>query len=251
MIDMHTHILPNIDDGSKNIEESIEMLKEAQEAGFTGLVSTSHFIEESYNTTSKEREELINNINNKLILENINIKIYNGAEAYISNNLNELINNSILPTINGSRYLLMELPMNSEIIYLDEIIGSLKQNGIIPIIAHPERYSYVQKNPIMLAKLIEQGVLFQANYGSIIGKYGKQAEKTIKKLLKSNMIHFLGTDAHRSKSVYIQMNIILKKIEKLIGKEKLEKISTINPTKVINNKEIEIDEPTKIKKIFI
>lgn len=251
MIDMHTHILPNIDDGSNNIEESIEMLKEAQEAGFTGLVSTSHFIEESYNTTSKEREELINNINNKLILENINIKIYNGAEAYISNNLNELINKSILPTINGSRYLLMELPMNSEIIYLDEIIGSLKQNGIIPIIAHPERYSYVQKNPNMLAKLIEQGVLFQANYASIIGKYGKQAEKTIKKLLKSNMIHFLGTDAHRSKSVYIQMNIILKKIEKLIGKEKLEKISTINPTKVINNKEIEIDEPTKIKKIFI
>ena len=67
MIDMHTHILPNIDDGSKNIEESIEMLKEAQEAGFTGLVSTSHFIEESYNTTSKEREELINNI--KLLIE--------------------------------------------------------------------------------------------------------------------------------------------------------------------------------------
>lgn len=251
MIDMHTHILPNIDDGSKNIEESIEMLKEAQEAGFTGLVSTSHFIEESYITSKKEREELINNLNNKLILENINIKIYNGAEAYISNNLNELINNSILSTINGSRYLLMELPMNSEIIYLDEIICNLKHNGIVPIIAHPERYSYVQKNPNMLAKLIEQGVLFQGNYGSIIGKYGKQAEKTIKKLLKSNMIHFLGTDAHRSKSVYTQMNIILKNIEKLIGKEKLEKISTINPIKVINNKEIEIDEPSKIKKLFM
>lgn len=238
MIDMHSHILPGIDDGSQDIEESIKMIKEAKNVGFTAIISTSHYIEESYNFSKHEREELIKNVNEALEAENIDIKIYNGAEAYISTNLNELIKKEELPTINESKYLLMELPMHSEILYLDNIIYDLKTNGITPIIAHPERYSYVQKNPEMLQDLINKGVLFQANYGSIIGRYGKDAERIVKKLLKNNMIHFLGTDTHRSESVYTQMDKILKKLEKLIGKEKLELLSTINPQKVLNNEEI-------------
>ena len=238
MIDMHTHILPGIDDGSGSIEESIKMIKEAKEAGFTEIVSTSHYIEESYNFSKHEREELIKNINKELERENVDIKIYNGAEAYISTNLNQLIEKGEVPTINESKYLLMELPMHSEILYLDNIIYNLRTNGIIPIIAHPERYSYVQKNPKMLQDLINKGVLFQGNYGSIIGRYGKDVEKTLKKLLKNNMIHFLGTDTHRSESVYIQMDKILKKLEKLIGKEKLEFLSKRNPQKILNNEDI-------------
>lgn len=238
MIDMHSHILPGIDDGSQDIEESIKMIKEAKNVGFTAIISTSHYIEESYNFSKHEREELIKNVNEALEAENIDIKIYNGAEAYISTNLNELIKKEELPTINESKYLLMELPMHSEILYLDNIIYDLKTNGITPIIAHPERYSYVQKNPKILQDIINKGVLFQANYGSIIGRYGKDAEKTVKKLLKDSMIHFLGTDTHRSGTIYIQMDKILKKLEKLIGKEKLELLSTINPQKVLNNEEI-------------
>lgn len=238
MIDMHSHILPAIDDGSRSIEESIKMIKEAKEAGFTAIVSTSHYIEENYNSSKHEREELIKEINQRLEAENVDIKIYNGAEAYVSTNLDELIKKKELPTINESKYLLMELPMHSEIIYLDNIIYNLKTNGIVPIIAHPERYSYVQKNPKMLKDFINKGVFFQSNYGSIIGRYGKDAEKTLKKLLKDNMIHFLGTDTHRSGSVYTQMDKIVKRLEKLIGKEKLELLSKTNPQKCLENKDI-------------
>lgn len=238
MIDMHSHILPNIDDGAKNIDKSITMIKEAYEAGFTDIISTSHYIEESYNATKKEREKLIRDINKKLEAENISIKIHNGAEAYVSINLVDLIESEKLPTINESKYLLMELPMHSEIIYLDEIIYKLKNNGIIPIIAHPERYLYVQENPKVLQSLIDKGVLFQANYGSVIGHYGKSAKKTLKKLLKNDMIHFFGTDTHRSGSIYTQMDSILRKLERIIGKEKLYVLSKINPQRVLDNKEI-------------
>lgn len=238
MIDIHSHILPNIDDGARNIDESIAMIKEAYKAGFTDIISTSHYIEESYNATIKEREELIKDINKKLEEENINIKIHNGAEAYVAINLVDLIESKKLPTINGSKYLLMELPMHSEIIYLDEVICKLKSNGIIPIIAHPERYSYVQENPKGLQSLIDKGVLFQANYGSVIGHYGKSAKKTLKKLLKNDMIHFFGTDTHRSSGMYIQMDTVLRKLEKLVGKEKLEILSNKNPQRVLDNKEI-------------
>lgn len=238
MIDMHSHILPNIDDGSQSLETSIQMLKEAYDAGFTSVISTSHYIEESWCTSKKEREKLIEEINKKLKEEAVNIKIYNGAEAYVSTNLNKLIKEADLPTINETRYLLMELPMNSEIIYLNEIIYELKADGIIPIIAHPERYSYVQKEPKIIENLVKKGVLFQANYGSIIGKYGRTAEKTVKRLLKNDLIHFLGTDTHRGNSIYTEMEKILKKLTKLIGKEKLEILSNINPQKVLKNEEI-------------
>lgn len=239
MIDMHTHILPNIDDGSESMEETIRMLKEAKEAGFTDIITTSHYIENSYDITKRERKNIINEIKSKLDIENINIKLYNGAEAYISNNIYELIEKEELPTLNNSKYLLMELPMNNKVLYLENVIYSLESKGITPIIAHPERYSYVQKDIKFVEELVERGVLFQANYGSIIGKYGNDASKSVKKLLKKKLIHFLGTDTHKSNSIYTQMNIILKKLEKITGKEYLELLSVINPEIVINNGNVE------------
>lgn len=239
MIDMHTHILPNIDDGSESMEETIKMLKEAKKAGFTDIITTSHYIENSYDITKRERKNIINEIKSKLDIENINIKLYNGAEAYISNNIYELIEKEELPTLNNSKYLLMELPMNNKVLYLDNVIYSLESKGITPIIAHPERYSYVQNDIKFVEELVERGVLFQSNYGSIIGKYGNDASKCAKKLLKKKLIHFLGTDTHKSNSIYAQMNIILKKLEKITGKEYLELLSVINPEIVINNGNVE------------
>ena len=239
MIDMHTHILPNIDDGSESMEETIKMLKEAKEAGFTDIITTSHYIENSYDITKRERKNIINEIKSKSDIENINIKLYNGAEAYISNNIYELIEKEELPTLNNSKYLLMELPMNNKVLYLDNVIYSLESKGITPIIAHPERYSYVQNDIKFVEELVERGVLFQSNYGSIIGKYGNDASKCAKKLLKKKLIHFLGTDTHKSNSIYAQMNIILKKLEKITGKEYLELLSVINPEIVINNGNVE------------
>ena len=128
MIDMHSHILPQIDDGAVNIDESIKMLKEAYKAGFTDIVSTSHYFENEYCTTKGEREKLIQILEERLKLENIKINIYNGAEAYINTNLGDLISEGILPTINSTKYLLVELPMNNRIIYLNEIINELKNN---------------------------------------------------------------------------------------------------------------------------
>lgn len=238
MIDMHSHILPSIDDGASCIEESVNMIREAYNAGFTAIVSTSHYIEESYNISKHTRIDLINKIENILREENINIQIYNGAEAYIATNLIELIKKDILPTLNNSRYLLMELPMNSQIIKLNQIVYDLKANGIIPIIAHPERYTYVDKKISFLKELYSQGVMFQCNYGSFIGKYGKNAERIMKKLLKEDLVYCLGTDVHRCKSTYIEMPIILKKLEKLIGKSKLNELSNLNPNKIIQNESI-------------
>ena len=122
---------------------------------------------------------------------------------------------------------------------------------MIPILAHPERYLFIQDRPEMLYELIERGVLMQQNFGSVIGWYGKRAQMIAKKMLKANAVHLLGSDVHRPKTIYKKMAEILPKIEKIIGKEKLEELTEINPSYVLENKKIEFDVPKEIKLNFI
>lgn len=244
MIDIHSHILPNIDDGSKTIKESTALIEEAQNVGFTDIISTSHYLEDYYEADNKKRKELIEEIKSHIDSE---IRIHLGNEIYITEDIINLIKENKASTLGSSNYVLFELPMNSNVLYLKEVIFRLIENDYIPIIAHPERYLYVQKDPNMLIELIEMGVLFQANYASIEGYYGKDAQKTVKLLLKNDMIHFLGTDVHRKNTIYKMMTKILSRLEKLIGKEKLYELTTTNPKFVLENKKINIEKPKTIK----
>lgn len=190
MIDVHSHIIPKIDDGAISFEEAYAMFLEAEKAGFTDIIATSHYIEDYYETDSVKRQLWIQTMNKALKENGINLNLNCGSEIYITQNLVKLIKEEKASTLANSNYVLFELPMNNNILYLNEIIFEIKSSGFIPIIAHPERYAFVQQNPNMLIDLIKQGVLFQGNYASIIGKYGNHAKNTIKKLLKADMIHF-------------------------------------------------------------
>ena len=235
MIDFHSHILPGIDDGSRSIEQTIRMLKEAKEAGFTKIISTSHYMEGYYESDETERIELLNEVQKNIS----GIELYLGNEKYITNNMIDLIQNKQASTINNSKYVLFEFPLSAKSMNDKEVIYRLIENGFVPVIAHPERYSYVQDNPEYIEELAEMGALFQANYGSIIGMYGKKAEKTLKKLLKNDLIRFFGTDSHRIDQVYTKMPKILKKLHKVLSDEEIEEFTVINPQKVLNNEEIE------------
>ena len=139
--------------------------------------------------------------------------------------------------------------MNSVVNYLRDVIFEIKANGLIPVIAHPERYSYVQKEPNLVVELVKNGVLFQANFASISGYYGGKAKKTLIKLLKANAIHFLGSDSHNSKK-YENISEDIKKIEKIIPHSKLEELTLINPKNILESKEINIEEVKPIKTLF-
>ena len=137
--------------------------------------------------------------------------------------------------------------MHNEPMNLYNMIYEMQQCKLVPILAHPERYSFVQKDPELIYDLIQKGVLMQANYGSIIGQYGEKAQIMAKKFLENNMIHFLGTDVHRQNTIYKKMPEILSVLAEIIGEEKLSELTTENPKLVLNNKKIDIDEPRKIE----
>lgn len=248
MVDMHSHILPGIDDGSREQEETYKMLMEAYDVGFTKVISTSHYYLGYYEEDENTRKTYIDSINEKLQEINCNLQVCVGSEIFITNDIINLLKEHKASSINGTKYVLFETAFGIEPQNLKDVIYSLMSNNFIPIIAHPERYSYVQKNPNMLLELIDLGVLFQSNFGSVIGQYGKQAKKTVKLLLKNNCIHFLGTDAHRKNTIYTAIPQALESIKEIISEEELEELTTINPNLVLENKEIITKRPTKIKR---
>ena len=251
MIDFHSHIVYDVDDGAESIEDSVRILKEAENAGFKSIILTPHYMENYYEVQKDEIEQRIEVIKEKCKEKNININLYQANEIYITNYMTELLQEGIASSINNSKYVLFELPMNEEPANLLEVVYSLLENGKIPIIAHPERYSYIQKEPNKLLDLIELGVLFQTNYGSILGQYGKEIQKTANLLVEHNFIHFLGSDVHKTGRIYTNIEEIKKQLRKIISEEKLEELTQINPQKVINNEEIEIEMPSKIKQGFL
>ena len=248
MIDIHTHILSNVDDGAVNMLDSLQALQSAERAGFTDIILTPHYIPDYYENTTDNLKEKINNLKEQTYKGNIIINIHEGNEIYICEDLVELIKAKKLYTLAGSRYVLFELPLNHKLFITNNIITEILANNYIPILAHPERYEFVQEDPNVLIDLIKSGVLIQANYASITGRYGKTAQKTVMKMLKHKMVHFLGTDTHRKGSLYEGFDEILKELSKVISKSEIEKLTTNNARCVLDDVEIKVEEPVSIRK---
>lgn len=248
MIDIHTHILSNVDDGAVNMLDSLQALQSAERAGFTDIILTPHYIPDYYENTTDNLKEKINNLKEQTYKGNIIINIHEGNEIYICEDLVELIKAKKLYTLAGSRYVLFELPLNHKLFITNNIITEMLANNYIPILAHPERYEFVQEDPNVLIDLIKSGVLIQANYASITGRYGKTAQKTVMKMLKHKMVHFLGTDTHRKGSLYEGFDEILKELSKVISKSEIENLTTNNARCVLDDVEIKVEEPVSIRK---
>ena len=237
MIDFHSHVLSKTDDGAIDFSESVACLHEAKNAGFTDIICTPHYLQGFYECDFKDIEKKIKKL--KITAKKININLYHANEIYIHEDIPGLVLNKKVSTINNGRYLLIEFPLtDSPIINSVEIIKSITDAGYIPIVAHPERYHYVQENLDFAKRLIENGALLQCNYASIDGYYGNNARKTMIKLLKKDMVSFLGSDNHRKKTIYENMNKYISKILKYISNEKFEDLSTNNILKVITNKDL-------------
>ena len=236
MIDIHSHILPSVDDGSKNASETFDMIKEAEKNGVTDIIATSHYSKNEFELNTKDRKKIVNLINEKLKEKKINVKIHVGAEILIYPNMIKDLKNKEIPTLADSNYVLFELPFLGKVIYLDNMIDELIKNGYKPILAHPERYETVKEKPEIIEKWLEKGVYLQGNVSSISGDYGEKTKKVFKKILKENKLTFLATDTHHRLTRYQELSNNLKLIKKEIGLEKLEELILYNPMQIINSK---------------
>lgn len=231
MTDVHSHILFGIDDGSRTISESVELLKKLKSVGFNNVILTPHFILDStYNSNYESNIKIYNELKERLISENIDINIYLGNEIFIDKNVPTLLEKNIITSLNGTKYVLVEFPMHNKLLNIEDILYEIRSKGYEVVIAHPERYDAFKEDYSIVDTLREDGFLFQSNYSSILGYYGKDSIKLLKYMLKRHYIDFLGTDIHRIEKTYVIDNFkkIEKHIIKITGSEYYNKIQANN-----------------------
>jgi protein-tyrosine phosphatase len=198
MIDFHSHVLPYIDDGSKNFDMSIDMLKLAVDEGTKYICATSHFIPGELEQSKKLYYEKLSNLQQLCKLNNVDIQILPALELYMSPDLPELYSEKRIWGINLTPYLLIEFPMQQFPVYTEEVLYELRLQGAVPIIAHPERNLRIMKDESLLEEIIEQGSLAQINAGSLRGIYGKDIKNFAEHLIQRNLVHIVGSDAHNN-----------------------------------------------------
>ena len=258
MIDIHCHILPEVDDGSRSLNESIEMAMIAKEQGITKIVNTSHYHPDFRYKKGEELLKELEDFNNVLKENMIDIEVLIGNEIYYTKDLIKEIDELDFDTLNNSRYILIELPPTNFPKDLCNIVYELKEKNYIPVFAHVERYREVQENPELIYEVINAGAIIQVNSHSILGKSRKELQKVCNTLLNSNMVHVVGTDAHSSKRRTPIFLDAYKYVSEKYSKEMADDLFIKNNNAIINNEALNLPKPYKeeqkkkgfLKKLF-
>lgn len=197
MIDIHCHILPDFDDGSSCLEESLDMARLAAASGTEGVVATPHFRGEA--SSLRDLNDLVERLvklQNAVAQEGLPLTIYPGAEILCLPETPYLGTQGKLPTIGDSNYLLTEFYFDESASFIEETLEQLSSQGYIPVIAHPERYAAVQQNPRLARRWFATGYVLQLNKGSALGAFGSLAQQTAYQMLRDGVIHVIASDAH-------------------------------------------------------
>jgi protein-tyrosine phosphatase len=199
LADIHSHLIPAIDDGSQTFEDSLALIKKFRDLGYTKLITTPHVMSDTYQNTSAGILEGLNRLNIFLKENDIDITVEAAAEYYLDESLMNMLNKSEPLLTFGKKYLLFETNFLSEPFNLKEFIFLASSAGYRPVLAHPERYMYLQSAMDKAEDLINRGVLFQVNISSLTGYYSKVVQTAANKLIDKGWVHFLGSDCHHMK----------------------------------------------------
>ncbi len=248
-VDIHCHVLPGMDDGSRDMEMTLGMLKMYEAENVEHIIATPHH-RMGYSSYDKDifRERLIE-VRNLIADEGIDIQLHRGQELYFDySNLKDVIEGNAYTMADG-RYVLFELPNYVNMDTLYEYLYEFELKDYRMILAHVERYEIFREKPNLLLELHHKGVLFQVNSRSVNIGRDKKTSKWVDQLLQKGYVHFISTDAHSTGRRKPTMEESYRYIHKLIG-DKADDIYRNNGLKIIRNEEIFTDEPTEFKKVF-
>ena len=247
MIDIHTHILDGVDDGAEDMAASLELLRLAVASGTTDIIATPHLIEGANHISGAKIKEKTDVLNGNALSAGIPIRVYTGAEIEVNLDMLDMIKKSPGDyCLAGSRYILVELPMKSIPRFTDDFFYELQLLDLVPILAHPERYSNLQKQPDILLSWVQHDILLQCNGGSFTGMFGTGAQVFAEILLNNNMVHFLGSDAHRLETRNTDLREAVSRMKTLASELYIEQIITTNPQAILDNKVLDVVVPKKM-----
>ena len=197
--DIHSHLLAGIDDGVKTWEDSLEILRSLKEVGIDKVITTPHIISDYYPNTPKIIRHKLSELKEEVIKSGIDIEIEAAAEYMIDEGFMELLDGTERLLTIGDAFVLVETPFINKPLFLDEVFFKMKSLGYQPVLAHPERYLYLQEDYSLIQNIINSQVLLQINMGSLVGYYSHGAKRLGEYLITHKHVHFLGSDIHNAK----------------------------------------------------
>ena len=231
MIDLHSHILPELDDGSRSLQESLAMARMAVDSGVTVMAATPHCADgrarEVYAAWKLLRQALKENA--------IPLKLFPGMEIFGTENTLQLLREGKLFTLNGSRYPLIEFSFHSDGDQETRILRSLCKAGLRPIVAHPERYTYVQYDPELINRWYRMGCLMQVNRGSLLGRFGSGAQELAVELVDRNFVSVVASDAHSPQKRTPWMEDVKKLLVQEFSPAYARKLLLENPARILKD----------------
>jgi protein-tyrosine phosphatase len=247
MLDLHCHILPGIDDGAKDLDESLKMCEIARKDGINTIVATPHLNPGVY---EPERDLILAKVNELNRLNHVNLRILPGADNRVHPELIDSIEKGQALTINDNmRYILLELPAHFLFHQIKDLIRGLKDKGITPIITHPERHVQIQRNLYLLYEFIKAGTLAQITAMGITGEFGLEIKRLSKRLLAHNLIQVIASDAHSSSKRPPILSRAVEEATRILGLNEATNMVTANPEAIIEGRAFEFPSP-KMKKTF-
>ncbi|RSK28865.1 tyrosine protein phosphatase [Bacillus sp. HMF5848] len=247
MIELHCHILPGLDDGARNLAESVEMAKVAVEEGITTIVATPHHKNGQYTNEKQTIDEAVVSFQKALTELQIPLQILPGQEVRLYGELLEDKAQGFLNTLADSKYILVEFPSNHIPRYAEKMLYDLQLAGVIPIIAHPERNAEIMENPTKLYDLVKKGAYTQITASSVTGHFGKKIKKFSLELVEHNLTQFIASDAHNVSSRGFHLREAYNVLEKQFG-QGVHFMYRENAELLVNGKAVYKELPEKIKK---
>ena len=238
MTDLHCHILPGVDDGAPDLTEALNMARLAAESGVDTVVATPHC-----NLPGSGRPnyldtglmERVETLRQAIGAEGIPLKLCAGAEVFCTPALGALLDQRRLMTLAGSRYLLMEFYFDESPEFITECLETVTARGMIPVVAHPERYEAVQRFPGHIPEWFSRGYVIQLNKGSILGRLGSRAQTAARWILRRGLAHTVASDAHSARFRTPYMDEIRRYLEEEYGTEYARILLSGNPRRIIRD----------------
>ena len=216
-VDIHSHLLPGIDDGAKDLNHSIELIKKMRSYGIKHFITTPHVLGDVYPNSSSTIKEKLEDVRRELLNQNINdIQIHAAAEYMMDEQFSKLLEKNDILTLKDN-FILVEMSYFNAPFNLYEILFEIQLKGYKPVLAHPERYNFFHNDFENYYKLKKAGCLFQLNLLSLTPQYGKNVQKIYSKLLEENMYDFVGTDTHHINHLELLKEIGAEKTKKAIS----------------------------------
>lgn len=252
MIDIHTHILPGLDDGAQDLEAALLMARAAAADGIDRIIATPHVISGSFDYSREQILTAVKELNAEITARQIPVQILPGGEYRLEADLPARLQAGDVLTLNDSRaYLLVELPSSLLPPDYERFIYDIQVQGIIPIIAHPERNKVIMKNPAILKKLTDRGIMAQLTSASVTGEFGKEIQKCSRQLIEQGSVQFLASDGHSHEGRRsLNLSAACDAVKKPYGDEYARILVEENPSRLINGRDLR-PQPQPTKPSFI